>query len=187
VATIVVLARLQVPHSVEQLYSPLLILPSNTRPVEPAERHTSKRNVHVLPVRTALPPVTPLSPPVIVSVQQQAPIDWADEAKRAASALTSKDAKSTSTPAPSASGMSDANSWFPPPAHRAGDQYTENGERIVWISDKCYQVSGSSLLTVPEMFSKTMLPKTICPRNSRKPRGDLFKDLPAYKKYHPEE
>jgi hypothetical protein len=181
VAVIVVLARLHVRHSVEPLYLPLLILPSITRPVEPpADRHSSKRNARALPLSTDVPAATS----VIASVQQ-APIDWAEEAKRAAIAL---DTRSTTTPAPLASGVPDTNSWFPQPAHRAGDQYRqETGEWIVWISDKCYQVSGSSLLIVPELFSKAMLPKTVCPSNSHKPRGNLFKDLAAYKKYHPEE
>jgi hypothetical protein len=189
VSIIVVLARVQVQHSVEPLYLPLLILPSITGPVEPpADRRSSKRNARALPVSTDVPPATPLSPSGIPSVQQQAPIDWAEEAKQAAIALTGKDSRSTATPTPFASGVSGTNSWFPSPAHRAGDQYTDaSGERVVWISDTCYQVSGSSLLTVPELFSKAMLPKTICPSNSRKPRGDLFKDLSAYKKYHPEE
>jgi hypothetical protein len=189
VAVIVLLARLQVPRSVESSSFPLLILPSNRRPVElPAVQPAAKRNVRASAVRTALPP-TPVSPPVVASNQQPAPIDWTGEAQRAARDLAVRDAKSISTPASSpAAGVPAANSWFPPPAHHKGDQYTnESGERIVWISDKCYQVSGSSLLTVPELFSKAMLPKTICPRHSRKPRGDLFKDLPAYKKYHPEE
>jgi hypothetical protein len=189
VAVIIVLVRLQTSHSVEPLYFPLLILPWNTRPVEPpADRPSAKKSARATPVRRALPE-TPVPPPRVASAQQAAPIDWTEQAQRAARDFAAKDAKSISTPASSpAAGVTDANSWFPPPAHHKGDQYTnESGERIVWISDKCYQVSGSSLLTVPEVFSKAMIPKTVCPRHSGKPRGDLFKDLPAYKKYHPEQ
>jgi len=188
VTIIIALARLQWRQHIAQLYTPLLMLPSNTRPVEsPGDRHSSKKNVQALPVTAAPAPLPSLSPDVIAPIEK-APIDWAEEAKRVARELASRDAKSTVSRAPTASGLSDLSSWFPPPAHHAGEQYTnESGERIVWISDKCYQVSGSSLLTVPDVFSKAMLPKTLCPGNSRKPRGDLFKDLPAYKKHHPEE
>ncbi len=134
-------------------------------------------------------PITPPSPaPSSGAVQSdsQQPIDWAEEAAREAGALTSNaitlpqsSDRAPPRPAPSP--------FAPPPTHHAGDSYTnESGETIVWISDSCYQVSGN-MLTVPDVMAHARLPRTLCPRLSNKPRGDLFKDLPAYKKLHPDD
>jgi hypothetical protein len=77
-------------------------------------------------------------------------------------------------------------SVFPePPAHHAGEQHMlDTGEWIVFISDNCYQIS-SAIPTVPIALGNGIGQSTFCLDNSSTPRGDLFDQLPAYKRYHP--
>jgi hypothetical protein len=71
------------------------------------------------------------------------------------------------------------------PAHRRGEQYrTATGETVVWVSDFCYVVSEDRPGT-PQALARARPARTVCPRG-REARGDLFKDLPAYQKYHTE-
>jgi hypothetical protein len=139
--------------------------------------------------RSRRTPITPpSSAPASAGVQSDAqpPIDWDEEAAREADALSGNaitlpqsSAKTPLRPAP--------NPFAPPPIHHAGDSDTnESGETVVWISDKCYQVSGN-MLTVPDVMAHARLPRTLCTGSSNEPRGDLFKDLPAYKKLHPDD
>lgn len=70
--------------------------------------------------------------------------------------------------------------------HRAGQEYRESdGSRILWVSDNCFIVSGGPPLIV-NTFPGPSLSRTVCIAGSDTPRGDLFKSLPAYKKYHPQ-
>lgn len=142
----------------------------------------------VKPPSQKTPANTSLPAPSSIAEQSdpQQSIDWADEAAREADALGSNTitlpkSSDKTPPRPVLS------PFAPPPTHHAGDSYrNESGETIVWISDKCYQASGQ-LLTVPDVMAHAMLPRTVCPRLSNKPRGDLFKDFPPYKKLHPDE
>lgn len=75
-------------------------------------------------------------------------------------------------------------SIFPePPAHHAGDAFsTSSGERAVFVSDNCYQVASTK---AADAIDNGMGNQTYCIGKSKKARGDLFDQLPAYKKYHP--
>jgi hypothetical protein len=111
-------------------------------------------------------------------------IDWAAEARRAAPGVTAPqkfrefgriaDAGSRQGPRRSA------------PPHEAGEQYRDEfGEWIVWVSDRCYLVSDTPTLGMPQVLARSLPSRTVCQADSG-PRSDLFKDLPAYRKYHPQ-
>jgi hypothetical protein len=42
--------------------------------------------------------------------------------------------------------------------------------------------SSKQLLGVPDLIARSMLSGTVCPGDSGTARGDLFEELPAYKK-----
>jgi hypothetical protein len=136
---------------------------------------------------TLLSPVEPprVPPPrVDVPSDIDTSIEWNSEARRAAGAVTA-------TPHLQEFGsVPEAPSWLGPsqssPKHQAGEQYrSETGETIVWVNDRCYIVSGVPLLGMPDVLARSIPTRTVCQDDSS-PRSDLFKDLPAYKKYHPQ-
>ena len=56
---------------------------------------------------------------------------------------------------------------------------------MVFVSENCYQFSKE----VGYIENKTNMGKKIqiyCNRRSKTPRGDLFEQLPAYKRLHPD-
>jgi hypothetical protein len=78
-------------------------------------------------------------------------------------------------------------SLWAPPLHHAGEQYTlKTGELVVWVSDRCFVVSEPPTFGTPNAFAHLALTHTQC-TGSPGPRSDLFKDLPEYKKLHPDE
>ena len=57
---------------------------------------------------------------------------------------------------------------------------------MVFVSKNCYQFSKE----VGYIENKTNMGKKLqiyCNRRSKTPRGDLFEQLPAYKRLHPDE
>ena len=108
-------------------------------------------------------------------------VDWEAEARRSLQAYeirnTQRNAGNPNTGPPT------EDSWWPEARHHAGDQFkTDNGDWIVWINSRCYQIAKSApSLNVPG----AMLPQTVCPDDSHTPRGDLFKELPAYRQSAP--
>ena len=75
----------------------------------------------------------------------------------------------------------------PPEAiHRAGESYRDaNGDNVAWVTDNCYVISAAPPLGTPDVFARMTPTRTVCIHPSA-PEGQLFKDLQAYKKYHPE-
>jgi hypothetical protein len=111
------------------------------------------------------------------------PIDWADQVRTVADSVVANADTRESVLAPNPTPQK---SIFPePPAHHAGEQHRlDTGEWIVFISDNCYQIS-SAIPTVPTALGNGLGPSTFCIDNSNTPRGDLFDQLPAYKRHHP--
>ena len=111
------------------------------------------------------------------------PIDWADQVRTVADSVAANTDTRESVLAP---GPTPQKSIFAePPAHHAGEQHRlDTGEWIVFISDNCYQIS-SAIPTVPIALGNGIGPSTFCIDNSNTPRGDLFDQLPAYKRHHP--
>jgi hypothetical protein len=151
------------------------VAPSNRRPPQLADETSSEAPVE--------PPTTP--PPVIsFPIGADTPIDWVAEARRAAAAVTGAHRAREFGQIPKAdSGQAPLRLS---PAHEAGEQYrTGDGGWVVWVSDRCYIVSEVPPLGLPQVLARSIPTRTVCQRDSE-PRSDLLKDLPAYKKYHPQ-
>jgi hypothetical protein len=156
------------------LTAPLPPVASSNRPRLQGADKTSR----VAPVE----PPTPLPAVISFPLGADMAIDWVAEARRAAAAVTGARKVREFGRNPADSGPAPLRS----PAHQAGEQYrTEDGAWIVWVSDRCYIVSEVPPLGLPQVLARSIPTRTVCPGDSE-PRGDLFKDLPAYKKYHPQ-
>lgn len=115
----------------------------------------------------------------------RASIDWLAEAGRAAEAATAAPHTRSFGKIP------EAPSWLEPsrhaPAHQAGDQYRlEAGEAIVWVSDRCYLISEPPPLGAPDVFARSLGTRMGCQAAPGPPPEELFKDLPTYRKHHPQ-
>lgn len=157
----------------------LILLPAPTVPTPPPEKQRRVPFRDETPVQPVEPPTT-LPPEISLPITPESSIDWTAEAGRAATAITEAKrfrefglhGSANSTPRPRG------------PAHQAGEQYRlETGEWVVWVNDRCYIVSGVPPLGMPDVIARSIPTRTICQGDSA-PRGDLFKDLPAYEKYH---
>jgi hypothetical protein len=131
----------------------------------------------------ALPAIPP--PDIRLPGDAHAPIDWLAAATRAAEAAAAAPPRRSfgESPKPPA--------WLgsarPAPGHHAGEQYRlDTGESIVWVSDRCYFVSEPPPLGMPDVFARSLGTRTVCQEPPGPPEGQLFKELPAYRKYHPQ-
>ena len=130
----------------------------------------------------------PLEPPPMEAIQippedASRTTDWALEARQAAAATLNR---------PKPREFVNPASALPPPshssgpAHRAGDQERDPfGNVTVWVNDHCYVRSEAPPLGTPDVFARMATTTTTCIATGP-PAGELFKDLPAYKKYHPQ-
>jgi len=110
-------------------------------------------------------------------------IDWAMEAERAAAAISN--APKTREFGSHREANSQQKQQHPAPAHQVGEGYRDPyGNTIIWVSDKCYVVSERGVLGAPDVLARSRPTYTTCVDTSA-PEGELFKDLPAYKKLHP--
>jgi hypothetical protein len=168
------------PPSVETFISTLIVLPQPARP--PVRmRPALPRNPTMAaePIQIETPPL----PPASLSPRAEARIDWAAEARRAAERVIA---------APKRRGFGRPRAEraraleHPQPAHHAGESYRDEfGDRVYWVSDTCFITSERALpgaLTAP---GGPPLPRMAC-LGPDAPTGELFNNLPAYKKYHPE-
>ncbi|MGH8217508.1 MAG: hypothetical protein ACREUT_02905 [Steroidobacteraceae bacterium] len=131
----------------------------------------------------SLAPIMPSTAP-IAAPRARAPVDWWAEAERVV-----RDRLRSAEQASAPSGRIDLHigSRVDAPAHYAGESYRDElGGKIVWVSGKCYIESDPPLPGTPPVLAATRGTRTVCPGASSAPRGDLFKDLPAYRKYRPE-
>jgi hypothetical protein len=72
----------------------------------------------------------------------------------------------------------------PLPGHVSGEQYrTTDGAWVVWVSDRCYLVSEVPPVGLPDVLARSIPTRTVCEADAES-RGELFKDLAAYAKYH---
>jgi hypothetical protein len=160
----------------------LLVLPRTTAreisvPPAPANR-TKKAAPATVPPSSAIT----LDPSANAAEHDGPPVDWAQEAQSVATGIAEKGLAERRQDPPT----SLQSPFAPPPAHHKGEQYaTADGQWIVYVSDDCYQVS-KSITTITNATNNGMGLQTYCNRHSKTPRGDLFDQLPAYKKYHPD-
>jgi hypothetical protein len=162
--------------------STLIVFTVPIRATAPPEQRPG-RNVESAPIEPlTLPAISP--PDIELRGEAHAPIDWLAEAGRAAEAAT------TAPHTRSFGGIPPAPSWLGPtrpgPAHYAGEQYRlDTGESVVWVSDRCYIISEPAPLGMPDVLVRSRGTQMACLAPSGPPAGELFKDLPAYGKYHP--
>jgi len=125
-------------------------------------------------------------PPAVSAPAAPQSIDWDLEAHRIAATMAAAESGSPDQNNPVVS-ASPGSVWRAPPAHRAGEQFIgSNGERIVYTGNNCYQQMDA--IQSPENALNTGKGvQTYCVGGSKGARGDLFAQLAAYKKYHPQE
>ena len=168
--------RLEAPPIAQDFTSTLILLPADApptagvgkQPLQPA--NTTIHSEHPdLPIPDSVESPSSIPAPAI---------DWAAEAQRAGTSITQTPKVTEFGQVPHVGG--EGRGPQPTPAHYAGQQYRDAfGESIVWVSNRCYVVSQDTPLDVPRGSIPT---RTICV--GAQSRGDLFKDLPAYAKYH---
>ena len=162
----------------------LLTLPRSLRRQEPMPRPpliAPDLQVRPQPLQPTNPPDA-ITEPATDGSNFGSSIDWAQEAHEAAKRYAER---GKSEPA---AAERTAISPFPQAApHHKGEQIpTEDGRTMVFVSENCYQFSKE----IGYIENKTNMGKkiqTYCNRRSKTPRGDLFKQLPAYKRLHPDE
>lgn len=183
VITLTVAFRTPTSPSSTEFISALIFLSAPPSPPASSNRRRPQLADETSPVAPVEPPTTP-TPVISLPIGADAAIDWVAEARRAAAAVTSVHNVREFGQIPKAhSGQAPLRSS---PAHEAGEQYrTEDGAWIVWVSDRCYIVSEVPPLGLPQVLARSIPTRTVCQGDSE-PRGDLFKDLPAYQKYHPQ-
>lgn len=166
------------PPAAHDFISTLILLPTQSSPA------TRAPNQPLQPVNTRIDSTPPQLPiPDSGEIPSNTPrrgIDWAAEAQREGTAITQRPNAIEFGQLPH--GDDEEKSFQSTPAHYAGQQYRDEfGESIVWVSNHCYVVSENARFDVPRGSNPT---RTICVGDTGQPRGDLFKDLPAYTKYH---
>ena len=155
---------------------PSLPLPAVNRPHRPIPSESAA-------IPSAQPPTAPPSR-ISVPTRTGASIDWTAEAERAArAAIATPHARSFGE-------MPQAPDWVrsapSSPKHYAGEQYRfATGESIVWVSERCFIVSEPPPLGMPDVFARSVVTSTVCQPPPGPREGELFKDLPAYKKVPP--
>jgi hypothetical protein len=70
--------------------------------------------------------------------------------------------------------------------HHAGEQYRDpaDGTSIVYVSDHCYIASSPAPTGTADVIARARSTRTVCKGDPGWSRPDLFRDLPAYEKYH---
>lgn len=178
---LVIAAWTRIPTTPTAAPIELLILPQKTSaPVSPRPPVSNRRR-KIVATSQALPAgirtgITPNSDPGVIGP----PIDWFQEAHNVAERIA-KDALPLNGTNPSSS-----HSVFAAPApHYKGEQVlTADGRWTVYVSENCYQLS-KDLTYIENKTNTGVKIQTYCNKRSNEPRGDLFNQLPAYKKYHP--
>lgn len=139
----------------------------NSRP----KRMSSDAALSVAPPVIDSPGASP-SPSASGSDDSESGVNWAAEARRALKAFDIRNHQA----ARSLSSAPAEDNWWPR-AHHAGEQLkTANGDWIVWINSKCYQVASS---VPPTYMAGATLPQTICPGEPGTARAALPSQSPA--------
>ena len=143
----------------------------------------------VVPTRTPPPaqaaPDENLStaPVLIPEGTGHGPVDWMDEAHRTAAAMSKAEAARQAAVPRDPRAMNSPSE----PEHHAGEEYQlAGGETIIWVSPNCYVSSGPPPVGVPDTLARARTSHTVCPGfRHGPPKGDLFKEMQAYKRLHP--
>jgi hypothetical protein len=174
-------ARLAFPAArpIELIYLPSNVVLRKPPPMSVAQKN-EMRTTRLETATTA--PALPQSLSVTTlpgNADTGQPIDWTQQAQSVASEIASRGST------PSVSDPVEKSPFAPPPTHHAGEEFvTAGGDRAVFINEHCYQVA-KTFADVTDGIANGMGTQTYCIHPSDKARGDLFDQLPAYKKLHP--
>lgn len=161
----------------------LLVLPQNVAPTAPPTPTSPDRRKKVTaaplpPPPDALTAIAPNSTSDVAGPQ----MDWSQEAHDVAANIA-RSAPALEETRPSI--LSNSPFAAPPPHHRGEQIPTADGRWMVFVSEDCYQLS-KDITHITNATNTGVAIQIYCNRRSKEPRGDLFKQLPAYKKYHPD-
>lgn len=174
----------QFPSDDTTAWSTLFFVPAEAVRIPPPVK-SKPRNLSPLARPRLQPPAAEVALPITTTpdaTQGKASVDWMSELRTAATAVAGSQSGSGAsehgTPA-------DSSSIWAPRVHFYGEQYQlRTGETVVWVSDHCYLVSEPPIAGTPSAFAHSALTHTAC-QAAPGPRSDMFKDLPAYEKFHP--
>lgn len=159
--------------------------------------HPVRRQLPVpVPARNAssAPPIAPLVGPItlappapIVTSPGSEPIDWSDAAKQAAAETLGRPPRRPFGFPPGGRSAITLGAWSSSsPAHHAGESDRSiTGEDIEWTSDRCYVESDPPVPGEPDILARHRVTHSGCLPPAAPDPGELFKSLPAYRKYHP--
>jgi len=182
IAAILVSSRFRHILASSNLPLEITFLPKEDKPfVRPPPTHQVPKKIRGIP-----PTVSPAAHALELAQPSPTPsapnVDWVREAEAVAATKARENyarGQTGSTVSPPTK-----SAFASPPAHHAGDEFTTaSGERAVYVSENCYQVA-SSFSYSPNAMNNGMAVQTYCNGASNAPRGDLFDELPAYKKFH---
>jgi hypothetical protein len=144
-------------------------------------------NKRVAPIAPVVEPITLPSPAAALTVLGRA-ADWEAAARQsAATALQRRKRITYGFPAGGKSAITLGVPSPSTPAHYAGESdRTVSGEDTEWTSDRCYVVSDPPLPGEPDFLKHARVTHFGCLPPAGPDPGELFKSLPAYKKYHPQ-
>ena len=133
-------------------------------------------------------PITLASPPLPAQGQDTSATDWHAAAREAAATVLERKPRiSFGFPAGGTSALTLGVPSPYSPAHHAGEsERTGTGEVIEWTSERCYVISDPPSLAEPDFLKNARITHSGCLPPPEPPPGELFKGLPAYKKYHPQ-
>lgn len=139
------------------------------------------------PIVPIVEPITVAAPAPLATSPGGRAIDWNAAARRAAAAIL-ETRKRVSFGIPPG-GKSDITLGVPSPhtpAHYAGESdRTPGGGNTEWTSDRCYVMSDPPVPGEPDFLRRARVSHFGCLPPDGPDPGELFKSLPAYKKYHP--
>ena len=163
--------------------SAVLLLPARRRPV----RFTPAR-LHPLALSAApiTAPITVFLPPVSRPIHVPRPINWVRAARQAVHAILNR-ARPHTIGFPRGARARTSLSSAPSGVRSQGrESYrTRTGESISRSGGNCYLVSGPPPLDATQVEREAQMSRVECSGSQRGPSpGNLFKSLPAYKRYH---
>jgi hypothetical protein len=173
-----------VPRALEGFESEAAILPparltSNPLPVEPQRSRAL----------TSIVPEPILQPPPILDdgsnseAQSRAPTNWAEEGRRVIGRFAEEEAAKLRQKEEEAARRQSKTPSAP--KHFAGENYSSPTRKVVWINDRCYVESEAPPPGTPDFLARARISRTACPGASDGMfSGEMFKDLPAYKREH---
>jgi hypothetical protein len=170
------------PAEPQDFVSTWITLPNDPTPRTSANLTLQQKLLPpVIPIQIEAPDIAPIAPP---ATDTSAAVDWMAEAHQSAIAISEPsrvrdlghfpETVSSEAPRP------------PQVVHHAGESYRDSdGNHVAWVNDNCYIISEQPPLGTPDVFARMAPTRTVC-KHPSVPEGELFKDMEAYKKSHPQ-